>query len=186
MLREGGWFFLHRYRARGEDEDLNLAASTFERARRDAPPDADSRQAPLSDLAVVLRARFERWGRRDDIDRAVALHREARRAAADSDDAQLFAHEENLANALWSRYQHLGTVEDLNEAVTLHERTARVLHARPVERSAVFNNLALVLQARYEHTGEIVDLEAAVTTAREAVEEGVADPDSTRTTWPRS
>ena len=122
----------------------------------------------------------------DDIDRAVALHREARRAAADSDDAQLFAHEENLANALWSRYQHLGTVEDLNEAVTLHERTARVLHARPVERSAVFNNLALVLQARYEHTGEIVDLEAAVTTAREAVEEGVADPDSTRTTWPRS
>jgi hypothetical protein len=67
VLREGGRFFLDRYHARGEDEDLQLAVAIAERALADVPAGSHALPQHLSDLGITLRARFLRWGEQRDI-----------------------------------------------------------------------------------------------------------------------
>jgi hypothetical protein len=176
VLREGGWFFLGRFSARGEDDDLRRAVTVMERVLAEAPARRGERHQHLSDLGIALRACFERWGDEADIDRAVSCHEQAMRSVRSADRSWPM-HAENLANAQWSRYLRFGSLADLEGAAKLHKQAAARFSERSAERPSCLSNLRLVLHAMYEHTGDLGYLEEAVTAARDSVAAGSGQAD---------
>jgi uncharacterized protein YaiI (UPF0178 family) len=122
----------------------------------------------LNNLAVQLSTRFDHRGNAEDLDEAIALHREAlalRQVGHTYRSSSL----NNLANRLSTRFDHRGNAEDLDEAIALH-REALVLH--PVGhtyRSMSLNNLALELSTRFDRRGNGDDLDEAIALHREAL-----------------
>ncbi|KAG1869359.1 CHAT domain-containing protein [Suillus subalutaceus] len=111
---------------------------------------------------------FEHRSNNEDLDQAIALHREALalRPVGHPDRSSSL---NNLATELSSRFEHRGNDEDLDQAIALQRE---VLDLRPVghpDRSKSLNNLANRLSSCFEHRGNDEDLDQAIALHREVL-----------------
>ncbi|KAG2745480.1 hypothetical protein P692DRAFT_201848294 [Suillus brevipes Sb2] len=156
-----------RFERRGSDDDLDEAITLQSEllvshpvALALRPVGHTDRSMSLNNLANQLSTRFDHRGNAEDLDEAIALHREA---------LALRPSLNNLANRFSTRFDHRGNADDLDEAIALH-REALALH--PVghtDRSMSLNNLAVQLSARFDHRGNAEDLDVAIALQREAL-----------------
>jgi hypothetical protein len=162
-----------RYEVAGNAEDLHralaLADEAADFARRAAP---ELLAETLQLLGEQLMADFGRDVRRERIDRAVQVLREACAAGGPAQAARARPAAVSLAGALLLRAKALGGLADLDEAARILQRTAA---DRP-DAAAVFDALGCVLVARAEQTGSAGDLEAAVEALKGAVSIAPKEP----------
>jgi CHAT domain-containing protein/tetratricopeptide (TPR) repeat protein len=122
------------------------------------------RSGPLINLANQLYTRFEHRGNDEDLDEAIALHREWLALHPDRSSSL-----SNLANQLSIRFDHRGNVEDLEEAITLDREALALRPADHPDRSSSLNHLAVRLSTRFDHKGNDEDLDEAIALDREAL-----------------
>ncbi|WP_033343099.1 CHAT domain-containing protein [Catenuloplanes japonicus] len=125
--------------------------------------------ALLSDLAELLRNRFERQGDGADLDLAVEA---ATSAAQDPADRVLTLG--RLAGALTRRYEHRGDLADLNDAIAAGTEAAAAGSDNGPNQAGLLSNLGHALSLRAAHLGTADDLREAIRITREAV---AATPD---------
>ena len=128
----------------------------------------------LSNLSVMLKARFESAGQVTDLDAAIDVGWQAVKTASDSHHSHA-AYLSNLGAALRTRFESTRHDEDLDAAITVGQQA---VHATPVvdpRRAGRLSNLGAALRLRYEHTGQDGDLDAAISASRQAVDETAED-----------
>jgi hypothetical protein len=154
-----------RYDIAGNTEDLDsalaLADEAADFARRAAP---DLLAETLVLLGEQLTAEFDRDARREPIDRAVQVLREAFTLGGPPGAGGVRRAAVSLAAALLLRAKALGGRADLDDAADMLQRT---LADHP--EAGVFDALGCVLIARAEQTGFPGDLDAAVDALEQAV-----------------
>ncbi|KAG1842265.1 TPR-like protein [Suillus subalutaceus] len=145
---------------RGNNEDLEALALR--------PVGHADRFLTLNNLATKLASHFEHQGNDEDLDQAIALHREVLALhPVGHTDWSMSLH--NLANQLSSHFEHRGNDEDLDQAIALQ---TEALALRPVGHADQFmplNNLANSLSIRFEHRGNDEDLDQAIALQREVL-----------------
>ncbi|KAF8833379.1 hypothetical protein BDN67DRAFT_976637 [Paxillus ammoniavirescens] len=119
-------------------------------------------------LAITLKLRFERQGRKQDLEEAILSYRQmlswTPRARAKHCRALI-----NLASGLHTQFEQGGNRKDLEEAIQ-HHRDALVL--RPPghpDRSMSLNNIANTLLGRFVQGGDRKDLEEVIQHHRDAL-----------------
>ncbi|MGY1583234.1 CHAT domain-containing protein [Streptomyces sp. MN13] len=136
--------------------------------------DDDSRADPvsLSLLGNALLTRYESFGNRDDLLRAVDLQLKTL-SARGAGDWQLASGHNNVGNALAAAWRATGD-ERLGEQAVVHYRTALSLTSRHApERASRAYNLGTTLQARCESGGGNKLAIEAVTAYEDAVRHGL-------------
>ncbi|KAG1747616.1 TPR-like protein [Suillus lakei] len=122
----------------------------------------------LGNLGVMLGTRFERRGNDEDLDRAIALEREALALCpVGHTDRSLSLN--NLANRLSTRFSHRGNDGDLDEGIALHREALALRPVGHTDRSSSLNNLAVQLSTRFSHRGNDGDLDEGIALHREAL-----------------
>lgn len=152
-----------RYSILADVDDLERAIRLGEAvSAADSPDRADF----LIDLSHAHYERFERFGERADIDRALAVASTAVGIAAGTgDSAQLANCLSMLAACHRTRYErYQDDPADIEQAVALGERAAAL-----DDDSDILLNLAVVQHTRYNSTRSVDDLFRAVETARRGV-----------------
>ncbi|KAG2153595.1 CHAT domain-containing protein [Suillus bovinus] len=168
-----------------------MRLSHFTGKRWPCAPSVTDRSISLN-LAIELSSRFEHRGNDEDLDEAIALHREALalRPVGPQIDSSLNI---NLAIELSSRFQHRGNDDDLDQAIALHREALALrpshrgneedldqpialhreaLALRPVghpDRSISLSNLATELSSHFQHRGNEEDLDEVIALHREAL-----------------
>lgn len=157
-------FAAERQLGRGQLEDAVQAceAAVAGTPRRLRPLYASA----LALQGVVLRLRYEREGRPEDLDAAVAVLREAEAEAGPGHPERSLVLS-GLCAALRERYEHRGALDDVTEAVRVAR--AAVDEGGPEDRGGRLHNLGLALRMRHERTGDPKDLTEAVAAHKEAV-----------------
>ena len=128
----------------------------------------------LGALCNVLRTRFERTGRRVDIDRAVAIGEQAVSAARVHHPGRLVCLS-NLGLALRARYRHTGGSADLDRESRLEKKLCRALWRRTPNDLVFLSDLSVSLLERFKRTHEINDLNRTVTVGKLALSTIAAD-----------
>jgi len=135
--------------------DVVRAVELSRVALANTPQNHASQPGREANLGNALRRRFEAGARREDIDEAIAVFRNAVATAA-NDPKVLF----DLAAALRTRYEALGAPSDLTESIRQCRAALRAAGPDHPARATILSALALALQ----HT----DRHAAVAALREA------------------
>lgn len=154
---------LGRYRETGEVEDLNRAVEVGRTAVDRTPPDHPERADRLTILGNVLSARFDRLGRRTDLDEAIVVLDQV--VAMAPEHADRGGHLCNLAIALRRR----DDTGDLNRAIILGRDAVRFTPPDHRHRPNVLTNLANSLHVRFDRHGDLDDLDQAIAIGRESV-----------------
>jgi tetratricopeptide (TPR) repeat protein len=123
-------------------------------------------------LAIAVWSRYEVLGRREDLDEAIGLLRNAVDRHPD-DSERLPSYLANLAGALRMRWRLTGSGEDLAESVAACRRAVEVTPAEHRRRSARLNNQGDGMLALHLHSGDSSALDHAITLFRQAID--VAD-----------
>lgn len=115
-------------------------------------------------LAAFLAAAYERWGREDDLARAISLGRSVLRNDAAS-VSERHAARANLAGALLDRFGRFSDRDALEEAVRLYEQGL-------AERGSASDraNAGMAYLTRFEVIADTADLDNAIDHSRGAVE----------------
>ena len=161
-----------RYEMAGADEDLSDAVDLAEQAVGAAR--ADARELLAEALALLgeqLSAAFDRDAGGAQIDRGVAVLREAYTLGGAPAAGGISRAAVSLAAALLLRAKARGGLADLDEAVGV---LRRALAAEPTAR--VYDALGCVLIARAEQSGLAADLDSAVSALEQAVTLAPGDP----------
>ncbi len=122
----------------------------------------------LFELAVALRARFERSRDNADLDEAIETGRQALAVlpAGQPDRPAVLSH---LAATLRTRFEYSGNRDDLDEAVATAREALAGTEQNARLRPGVLSNLAATLTARSEFTGDLSDLDEAIDAIREVL-----------------
>ncbi|KAI6042939.1 hypothetical protein EDC04DRAFT_2891523 [Pisolithus marmoratus] len=140
------------------------------RAKLDrCPPGHNDRDIALSKLAEALHDRFQKEHNIDDLNVAIALHRDALELRPIGNHKRSFSLL-HLAACLSDRYDHQGGLTDLEEAVTLGRAALEFRPPGHPARGISLYNLACDLRSRFEKQGDIHDLEEAIKLHRAALE----------------
>ncbi|MBT2440117.1 hypothetical protein J7E93_08305 [Streptomyces sp. ISL-36] len=142
----------------GDTADLEQAIQAASEATQLCPRSVLRGEAAQLSLALGLRARFEAFGKLNDLNEAIRLFRSVRPTTA-----KLYSYE--LSVALRLRYEAIGSYPDLGEALQLSEPNARCDYASSNE----LVHYATLLQLAFEHTGDASDLATSIRIARRAV-----------------
>ncbi|KAI0043489.1 hypothetical protein FA95DRAFT_1498558 [Auriscalpium vulgare] len=155
-----------------------------------------NRTLSLNNLANALSTHFGQLGKLQDLEEAIALHRETSSLMPVGHPGHSSSLD-NLATALWTQFNKLGELPVLEEAITLHrqalslrplghpdrssslnnlaivitlyrEALSLMLNGHP-DRSSSLNNLAIILMTHFEQLGELADLAEAIALHREAL-----------------
>ncbi|MGW5728382.1 hypothetical protein [Nocardia beijingensis] len=138
----------------------------------------ESTALDLSNLAILLAARFERTKDRSDLKEALEVSSAAveRGDTADSHHTMFLS---NHCSLLLKLYDHDSDVDSLNRAVDFGRRGVKALHASRYRSSQAFGNLAAALGARHQRFGMRADLDDAIALLRQMLEHtGQEHPDS--------
>ncbi|KAG2750405.1 TPR-like protein [Suillus brevipes Sb2] len=126
------------------------------------------RSSSLNNLANQLSTRFDHRGNAEDLDQAIALHREAltlHQVGHPDRSTSL----NNLAVQLSTRFDHRGNAEDLDQAIALLREALALCPVGHPDRPGALNNLANGLSTRFDHRGNAEDLDQAIALHREAL-----------------
>ncbi len=119
----------------------------------------------MTDQAGELFGDYERTGRLDLLDAAIALFRDAV-AAASSDRPVCLS---NLGVALYVRFERSGQQTDLDEAVTAFRDAVTTTPPDHPDHPGYLYRVALLLGLRFGLTGQQADLDKLITVGREVV-----------------
>ena len=189
-----GWYHWFRYLVlpEGEDQaDLDAAVDwlthvfpsapdavpeelrdQFEPALPDEEP-AGADPGAMNTRATELMAAFQRTGRRELLDRAVALFRDLAAAVPDDHPSRAI-YLNNLGGALQMLFERTGQLPALTEAVQIARDAVATAPDGHPDRAARLNNLGGALHKLYEQTGQPALLAEVAQVARDAV---AATPD---------
>ncbi|MFI5915794.1 hypothetical protein [Dactylosporangium sp. NPDC051541] len=150
-----------RYETGGRRRDLR-------RAIRHADGDEPQQR---TNLALMLRDRFEALGDPADLHRSITLLEAVVEGTGpgDPDRARRLA---ALAAGLNMRFTITGDVEDLDTAVALDREAVRTARPSDPHRPSYRSNLGHALHNRFDERGDPADLEAAVAAHAEAQQRG--------------
>ena len=122
----------------------------------------------LNNLANTLYTRFEQSGRTEDLEGAIAYHRQALTLRPPGHPDRSYSLN-NLALVLSIRFEQSGMVEDLEDAISFHRHALTLRPPGHPNRSNSLNNLAVVLSTRFQQSGRVEDLEDAISFHRQAL-----------------
>ena len=123
----------------------------------------------LNNVATALFGRFQRLGKMEDLEEAIAYHRRAlnlRPPGHPNRSSSLG----NLAGAVFTRFTQLGKMEDLEEAIAHNYHALALCPPGHPDRSTSLNNLAGAVSTRFTQLGKMEDLEEAITYHRQALD----------------
>ncbi|GES61376.1 TPR-domain-containing protein [Aspergillus terreus] len=157
LERQGGSFQL----LNGIIEISEVSLSTM-------PLGHPSRYVMLQTLAKLLRVRFSRTDRLDDLHRGVALAKEsASLLPADHPDRPISL--DHLGGWLATRFFRVGAAEDLDRSVELLETAASTTPTGSPRQGEILATLSAVFRSEFERTGNEEKLEGAIRAADEAI-----------------
>jgi tetratricopeptide (TPR) repeat protein len=122
---------------------------------------------------VALSRRFERSGRVEDLDEAIALAEGTVGEAAAPESSAL--NHNALGILHYHRYNLSGDTRDIERCVDLLREAVRLLPAEHAHRPVLLGNLGNALHTRYLARGRLEDLGEAVDLCRRALERSPAD-----------
>ncbi|MFJ5780045.1 CHAT domain-containing protein [Streptomyces sp. NPDC093094] len=150
-------------------DDLEALIALLQRSLDLTDPGVPQFARALLSLACALLTRFDRDGHPGDLDRAIAVAREAAaRATAEANSVRGPALE-LLASACNRRYARSGDGQDLDEEIDALRGLLSELPHDHTGRPESLQGLAVALQRRHERRGTLADLETALSASREAV-----------------
>jgi tetratricopeptide (TPR) repeat protein len=122
----------------------------------------------LAAVSSAYDARFERYGRPRDLDRAIETGEKAT-AAASADDPNLAAIMSNLCGSYRSRFQLSADIDDLDRSIRFGEQAVAATPGDHPSRSLRLNNLSAAYGERFEHGDRPTDVDRAIELGTEAV-----------------
>ncbi|BCS28099.1 CHAT domain-containing protein [Aspergillus puulaauensis] len=147
---------------------LNSIIEVSEATLSTMPLSHPSRYVMSQTLGKLLRVRFSRTDRLDDLHRGVALAKEsASRIPADHPDRPICL--DHLGGWLVTRFLRVGAAEDRDQAVELLETAASTTPTGSPRRGEILAHLSTVLRGEFERTGNEEKLERAIRAADEAM-----------------
>ncbi|BCJ76950.1 hypothetical protein CS0771_64940 [Catellatospora sp. IY07-71] len=146
-----------RFETGGRPRDLDRAIAHAQ----------DSEAMGKTNLALMLRHRFEQRGSIDDLQLSVTLLQEilACTGPGEPDGARRMS---ALASSLNMRFTALADLADLDAAVDLHRSAVRTARGSDPQRLAYLSNLGHALHDRYDERGDYADLSEAIAAYDEA------------------
>ncbi|MEV4693558.1 hypothetical protein AB0K27_20945 [Micromonospora echinospora] len=154
------------YELTSEEQHLDEAVDTAERAVRIAPRDA----VGLVTLGGLLSQRFGRA----DLQRAAQLLRRAVEVTP-AEDTRRPIYLSNLAGVLGRTYRITGGLKDLNGAVAAARDAADALRPGMPSAATILSNLSAALHTRFERAGDVGDLDEAIAVVRRSLAAGWLD-----------
>lgn len=159
-------YFASRYDHDGDPADrdaaIELSRQARESDRRDVEPSVDAT------LAAALHSRFSSEGGLDDLDEAIARHREA--LARQAPSAPMYpAILSNLGLAFQDCYIYRDDDAALDEAIMLHERAVAACPPCSPDRAGYLATLAAAVQLRFERDHEAADLSQVISLDEQAL-----------------
>lgn len=108
-------------------------------------------------------ARFQRFGRAQDVDQAIAHYDKALKLCSPGhrNHARYLT---DMALALFARFQFVRKMEDLDEAIARFREVSKLCH-----RSTSINNLACAIRTRFEQSHSMGDLNEAIICFRQVL-----------------
>ncbi|KAF7348828.1 hypothetical protein MVEN_01402800 [Mycena venus] len=122
----------------------------------------------LSNLGQSIRARFERLGDLDDLNKSVSMSENAAHLTPDGHPAKP-SMLNNLANSLLRRFERLGDLHDLNKSVLMGEKAVHLTPDNHPENRGMLNNLGHSLLTRFKRLGDLDDLNKSVSMSENAI-----------------
>ncbi|WP_410628419.1 CHAT domain-containing protein [Amycolatopsis sp. cmx-8-4] len=160
------------YAVSGREEDLDEALEAGQTGIGGLGADYPDRSLHLYELAGGYVTRFARRGRREDIDRAIDMLRDAKSLTPET-SAEHPARRSGLIDALLTRYQHLRDRKDLAEVIDLAEAVVGS-SGDAAAKARANSDLAGVLLDYLAESGSDHDLRRAVDAARSAANEAAS------------
>jgi tetratricopeptide (TPR) repeat protein len=170
---------LDRFEERDDPADIDSAIT---RAREAVRLSATNNQFAdqARNYADCLLTRYERFGRRGDLENAVEWHR---KAAAKAGAGERWKHLAGLGNALTEQFSATNGIPVLEEAVAVLRESARLAAESDAFGTHIgIGNLAHALCLRYDRVGDTADLDEAIAMARHAAEKAATSP-RVRANW---
>lgn len=155
-----------RYEFAGASGDLDDAVEAGETALALVPEDSPIRLAILGNLAAALAMRFERFGRPEDLNRAILL---AGDLPADESRPELAGILNTFAILLMMRHERGGPRADADDAVELSRRAVALTASGDPDLGIYNSTLGDALERRFHETGDVADIDAAVAASRAAL-----------------
>ncbi|MFI6278321.1 CHAT domain-containing protein [Streptomyces sp. NPDC050988] len=155
---------------------LTRAIDLLRRIADAIPPGGSEHAETLSNLAVVLKSRFDMGGEPADLDLAIDAIRGAVASTAPghrSRSAMLI----NLSAVLRERFAHTGVARDLDDAIEVGRLALQAAVDSPGERASGLNNLGTALKTRFTEKGIMADLDTAIEAFLEASDLCLEDHD---------
>ena len=112
-----GHQFLDKFRKTGDDEDVCRALKAYEQAVDLLSKDDGLRLGGfLNNIGLGYKARYERFGLLDDLEKAITAMKKGLAATAEG-DANFAASLNNLGLSLSHRFERTGNMQDISEAI---------------------------------------------------------------------
>ncbi|KAJ7641886.1 CHAT domain-containing protein [Roridomyces roridus] len=166
LLNLLGDLCLHSYKVFqfGDVDALNQAVCVYKDALRYAP----GHDVYVADLGTSLLMRYERLGRLEDINEAIASFEQFLALVQPNDPNKILGLQKLGISLIW-RFKHLGAQSDLNDSVQWFENAIALAPEGHPERAAASDNLGMSLLKRFGACGEMHDLDQAVLWGETAV-----------------
>ncbi|KAF9001080.1 CHAT domain-containing protein [Cyathus striatus] len=117
--------------------------------------------AYMTNMGVLLVARFDITGEISDIEKAITLQNEALDLIPD-DNIEKIAALWNLGNSYQSRYERTDIMNDLEVSINLHEKVLSATEQDDQSYSRRAGNLGISMMRRFERAYDFSDIDRAV------------------------
>jgi len=140
---------------------ISFTTGLWRRIAVNTPAGHPDRLARLSDLGVLLSARYRDSGSARDLDEAITIGRQLVHISTPS-TSQWAMYQANLAIDLHSRYTVTGSLQDLDGAIEAWRVSVNGAYVDGSRRVRRLNDLGVALSHRYSRTQNAADLEEAI------------------------
>jgi CHAT domain-containing protein/TPR repeat protein len=168
-MNNAAGILMHRYKARGDVDDLNRALFWLEEAVKGTPVNSPDRTDYLNNLGFGLLDRFNRMGHDVDLKKSIRLLRQAVQATP-PESRGVADYLNNLGNALRVSYARFGLKADLEEAIANYQQAVQATPPDSLDLSSHLHNLGTGWNDLYDRTGRQADLEEAIRLYRESLQ----------------
>ncbi|MGW6708160.1 CHAT domain-containing protein [Streptomyces sp. NPDC054956] len=155
------WAMQQRMGASPGPAQLATVTDLLRRIAAAIPAGDDQHAESLSNLAVILKSRFDAGGDLTDLDEAVDAARAAVASTA-SEHRNRLVMLSNLSAVLLERFALTGVAENLDDAIEMSRLALRAATGSPADRAGGLNNLGTALKTRFTEKGSLSDLDAAI------------------------